>query len=142
MKVLLISCVISAGISVPSYGGDGIIVTGRNVQGHMAGRASFGPDPYPTTVNANPNRQILSATGGELSDAEFSGVSSGSSISRAILPTGNLPGLENSQNSMSTLGAGPAAGRAGGSQMAGQISNSIQRGLAPLNAIGSALGGQ
>jgi len=55
MNVLLISCVLSIGISVPSFAEDGVIVTGRNVQAHMYGRAAFGKDPYPTTANANPN---------------------------------------------------------------------------------------
>ena len=78
MNVLLISCVLSAGVSVPSYAGDGVIVTGRDVQGHMYGRASFGPDPYPQTANANPSHEILNSTG-ELSDMAIGGISSGSS---------------------------------------------------------------
>lgn len=142
--LLLISCVLSASVSLPACAEDGIIVTGRNVQGHMAGRSSFGPDPYPTTANANPGAQILRATtGGELSDSDFAGVSSGSTITRAILPNGTLPGLSTTHgSSASGLGAGAAAGHGGGSNMGGQISGSIQRGMAPLNNIGSAIGGQ
>ncbi|CAI9003784.1 MULTISPECIES: hypothetical protein [Pseudomonas] len=141
MNVLLISCVLSVGISVPSFAEDGVIVTGRNVQAHMYGRAAFGKDPYPTTANANPSRDIIGATG-ELSDMDIGGISSGSSIVRAVQTNGTLTGLHATQNSMSTLGAGSAAGHGAGSGMGGQISDSVQRGMAPLNNIGSMLGGK
>lgn len=141
MNVLLISCVLSVGISVPSFAGDGVIVTGRNVQAHMYGRAAFGKDPYPTTANANPSRDIINATG-ELSDMDIGGISSGSSIVGAIQTNNTLTGLHATQNSMSTLGAGAAAGHGAGSSMGGQISDSIQRGMAPLNNIGSMMGGK
>jgi hypothetical protein len=141
LNVLLISCLLSAGISVPSFAGDGVIVTGRDVQGHMYGRPSFGKDPYPTTANANPSRDIISATG-ELSDSAIGGISSGSSIARSIQSTSNLNHLTATQNGMSTLGAGSAAGHGAGSSMGGQISDSIQRGMAPLNNIGSMMGGK
>ncbi|MFL9674090.1 hypothetical protein [Pseudomonas marginalis] len=141
MNVLLISCVLSIGISVPSFAEDGVIVTGRNVQAHMYGRAAFGKDPYPTTANANPSRDIVGATG-ELSDMDIGGISSGSSIVRAVQTNGTLTGVHATQNSMSTLGAGSAAGHGAGSSMGGQISDSVQRGMAPLNNIGSMLGGK
>ena len=141
MNVLLISCVLSIGISVPSFAEDGVIVTGRNVQAHMYGRAAFGKDPYPTTANANPSRDIIGATG-ELSDMDIGGISSGSSIVRAVQTNGTLTGVHATQNSMSTLGAGSAAGHGAGSSMGGQISDSVQRGMAPLNNIGSMLGGK
>ncbi|MBC3302623.1 hypothetical protein SAMN04490182_1696 [Pseudomonas cedrina] len=140
MNVLLVSCVLSTGISVPSFAGDGVIVTGRDVQGHMYGRP-YGKDPYPSTANANPSREILGSTG-ELSDLDIGGISSGSSITRAIMPNGNLPGLNNAQGSVTTLGSGAAAGHGAGASMGGQISDSIQRGMAPLNNIGNLLGGQ
>jgi hypothetical protein len=141
MNVLLISCVLSVGISAPSVAGDGVIVTGRNVQAHMYGRAAFGKDPYPTTANANPSQEIMAATG-ELSDRDIGGVSSGSSIVRAIQTSGSLTGPHATQSSLSTLGAGSAAGHGSGSNMGGQISDSIQRGMAPLNNIGSMMGGK
>jgi hypothetical protein len=141
MNVLLISCVLSVGISVPSFAGDGVIVTGRDVQAHMYGRAAFGKDPYPTTANANPSRDIIGATG-ELSDRDIGSISSGSSIVRAVQTNGTLTGVHATQNSMSTLGAGSAAGHGAGSSMGGQISDSVQRGMAPLNNIGSMLGGK
>lgn len=119
MNVLLASCVLSACISLPTLAGDGVIVTGRDVQGHIYGRPSFGKDPYPTTANANPSREILNSTG-ELSDMDIRGVSSGSSISRAILPNGNIPGLNNTQGSVSTLGSGTAVGHGAGAAMGGR----------------------
>ncbi|AOE79099.1 hypothetical protein A7318_11020 [Pseudomonas lurida] len=141
MNVLLVSCVLSASISLPTLAGDGVIVTGRDVQGHMYGRPSFGKDPYPTTANANPSREIINATG-ELSDMDIRGISSGSSISRAVLPNGNIPGLNSTQGSVSTLGSGAPVGHGAGATMGGQISDSIQRGMAPLNNIGSMMGGK
>jgi len=141
MNVLLVSCVLSASISLPTLAGDGVIVTGRDVQGHMYGRPSFGKDPYPTTANANPSREIINATG-ELSDMDIRGISSGSSITRAVLPNGNIPGLNSTQGSVSTLGSGAAVGHGAGAAMGGQISDSIQRGMAPLNNIGSMMGGK
>ncbi|KFF42561.1 MULTISPECIES: hypothetical protein [Pseudomonas] len=138
ITVLLISCVLSAGIS---HAGDGVIVTGRTVQGHMYGRTSL-PDPYPTTANANPSKEIISATSGELSDRDIGGIRSGSGLARSIQPNGNLSGLGATQNSLSTQGAGAAAGHGAGSSMAGQINGSIQRGMAPLNNLGNMLGGK
>ncbi|MBJ2248328.1 MULTISPECIES: hypothetical protein [Pseudomonas] len=142
LNVLLVSCALSAGISIASYAGDGVIVTGRNVQAHMYGRASFGPDPYPTTANANPSKEIINAMSGELSDVDIGGISSGSSLARSIQPNGSLSGLGATQNSMSTLGTGAAASHGAGSSMGGQISDSIQRGMAPLNNLGNMMGGK
>ena len=142
INVLLISCVLSAGVSLTSQAGDGVIVTGRNVQAHMYGRAAFGPDPYPNTANANPSKEIINAMSGELSDVDIGGISSGSSLARSIQPNGSLSGLGATQNSMSTLGTGAAVGHGAGSSMGGQISDSIQRGMAPLNNLGNMMGGK
>lgn len=142
LNVLLVSCALSACISIASYAGDGVIVTGRNVQAHMYGRASFGPDPYPTTANANPSKEIINAMSGELSDVDIGGISSGSSLARSVQPNGSLSGLGATQNSMSTLGTGAAASHGAGSSMGGQISDSIQRGMAPLNNLGNMMGGK
>nr|WP_283099522.1 hypothetical protein [Pseudomonas sp. MWU15-20650] len=140
MSLLLISCVLSTSVSLPVLAaGDGVIVIQRTVQGHMAGR-SPGVDPNPITVNANASPQILRATG-EMNDSDFANVSSGSSITRAILPGGNLPGLSNNGGGVG-LGAGGAAGHSGASSLSGQINGSISRGMAPLNNISSMMGGQ
>ena len=141
MKGLLASCVLSLGISAPSFAGDGVIVTGRNVQAHMIGRPAYGKDPYSTTANANPSQDVMAATG-ELSDRDFGNVSSGSSIVRVIQTNDTMTGLHATQGSLSTLGAGSAGGHGSGSGMGGQISDSIQRGMAPLNNIGSMMGGK
>ena len=141
LSLLLISCVLSASASLPAFAdGDGVIVVQRQVQPYAIGR-SRGKDPYPTTANANPSRDIIGATG-ELSDMDIGGISSGSSIVGAIPTNNTLTGLHATQNSMSTLGAGSAAGHGAGSSMGGQISDSIQRGMAPLNNIGSMMGGK
>ncbi|WP_237502233.1 hypothetical protein, partial [Pseudomonas carnis] len=102
------------------------------------------PDPYPNTANANPSKEINSALTGELSDRDIGGISSGSSLARTLQPNGSLSGLGATQNSMSTLGAGAAAGHGAGSggSMGGQISDSVQRGMAPLNNLGSMMGGK
>lgn len=141
IHALLISCVLSAGASLPSQAGDGVIVTGRAVQGHMYGRTSL-PAPYPNTANANPNKEVISAISGELSDLDIGGISSGSTLARSVQPSANLSGLGATQTGMSTLGSGAAAGHGAGSAMGGQISDSIKRGMAPLNNIGSMLGGK
>ncbi|MBT2372448.1 hypothetical protein [Pseudomonas fluorescens] len=140
MSLLLISCVL---ISTAAFAaGDGIIVIQRTVQGHMAGR-SPGIDPNPTTVSANPSVQVLRATSGELSDNDIAGVASGSSITHAILPNGNLPGMNTIQAaSTSGLGGSAIGHSGGGSSMAGQINGSIQRGMTPLNNISNMMGGQ
>ncbi|KRP66639.1 hypothetical protein [Pseudomonas orientalis] len=141
INALLISCVLSAGACLPSHADDGVIVTGRTVQGHMYGRISR-PDPYPNTANANPSKEVISAISGELSDVDIGGISSGSSLARSVQPNGNLSGLGATQTGMSTLGSGTSAGHGSGSAMGGQISDSIQRGMAPLNNLGSMLGGK
>jgi hypothetical protein len=141
INALLISCALSAGVSLPSQAGDGVIVTGRTVQGHMYGRTSL-PDPYPSTANANPSKEVISAISGELSDVDIGGIRSGSSLARSLQPSASQAGLGATQNGMSTLGAGAAAGHGAGSGMGGQISDSIQRGMSPLNNIGSMMGGK
>lgn len=136
--LLLISCVLSTGVSLPVLAaGDGEIVIQRTVQAHMAGR-SQGVDPNPVSVNVSTH--ILRATG-ELGDTDFASISSGSSITRAILPDGNLPGLSNNGGGIG-LGTGGAAGHGSGGGLSNQINGSISRGMAPLNSIGNLMGGQ
>lgn len=146
MQGLLIGCAISASISPMAWAaGDGSIVVQRDVHPYSIGRKAAGPDPYPTTVNANPSAQIVRAlSGGELSDGDFASVSSGTSITRTMMPDGNLPGL-NAINGVSNLSAGNAPGHSSGGAtggIAGQISGSLRTGLAPLNALGSLAGGK
>jgi len=143
MSLLLISCVLSTSVSLPVLAaGNGEIVIQRTVQGHMAGR-NPGVDPNPTTVNANPSAMVVRSTGNELSDNDFAGVSSGTGITRVILPGGNLPGLGNAGGGAG-LGAGSAASRSGGNGagLSGTVNGAISSGLAPLNNIGSMMGGK
>jgi len=134
LSLLLISCVLSTGVSLPVLAaGDGVIVVQRQVQPYAIGRTR-GTDPYPTTVNTNPSATINS----EVSDNDFAGVSSGVSITRSIMPNGELAGLTNT-NSLG-LGAGSAAGHGGGG-VAGTVNSAVSSGLAPLNNIGGMIGG-
>nr|WP_218168398.1 hypothetical protein [Pseudomonas veronii] len=134
MSLLLISCVLSTGVSLPVLAaGDGVIVVQRQVQPYAIGRTR-GTDPYPTTVNTNPSATVNS----ELSDNDIAGVSSGASITRSIMPNGDLAGLTNT-NSIG-LGAGSAAGH-GGSGIADTVNGAVSRGLAPVSNIGGMIGG-
>lgn len=141
LSLLLISCVLSTSVSLPVLAaGDGVIVVTRDVRGHMYGRTA-GSDPNPTTANANPSSQIVHASNSELSDNDIAGISSGVSISRAILPGGNLVGLSNN-GAGAGLGAGSAASHSGGAGISGTVNNAISRGLEPLNNLGSMVGGR
>ncbi|MGX5794476.1 hypothetical protein ACWHY4_11865 [Pseudomonas sp. E2-15] len=140
LSLLLISCALSASVSFPVLAaGDGVIVVERQVQPYSIGRAR-GVDPYPTTVNANPSAQVLRATSNELSDHDIAGISSGSSITRSIMPNGDITGLNNI-GSANNLGAASAAGHGGGSAIAGTVNGAISSGLAPLNNISGMVGG-
>ncbi|MPQ86178.1 hypothetical protein F0170_20595 [Pseudomonas sp. MAFF 730085] len=141
-SLLLISAVLSASVSLRVLAGDGVIVIERQVQPYAMGR-SRGIDPYPTAVSANPSAQIMRAANGELSDNDIAGISSGASITRSILPGGNLPGLGNT-GSGAGLGAGSAAGHGSGSGsgISGTINGALSSGLAPLNNLGGMAGGR
>ena len=141
LSLLLISCALSASVSVPVLAaGDGVIVVERQVQPYAIGR-SRGQDPYPDTVNANPSAQVNRAMNHELSDNDIAGISSGSSITRSIMPNGDITGL-NSLGGANNLGAAGAAGHgSSGSGIAGTVNGAISSGLAPLNNISGMVGG-
>ncbi|MCF5140511.1 hypothetical protein HBO23_21445 [Pseudomonas sp. WS 5532] len=141
LSLLLISCALSASVSVPVLAaGDGVIVVERQVQPYAIGR-SRGQDPYPNTVNANPSAQVNRAMNHELSDNDIAGISSGSSITRSIMPNGDITGL-NSLGGANNLGAaGAAAHGSSGSGIAGTVNGAISSGLAPLNNISGMVGG-
>lgn len=130
LSLLLISCALSASVSVPVLAaGDGVIVVERQVQPYAIGR-SRGQDPYPNTVNANPSAQVNRAMNHELSDNDIAGISSGSSITRSIMPNGDITGL-NSLGGANNLGAaGAAAHGSSGSGIAGTVNGAISSGLA------------
>lgn len=140
MQGWLIACAIAAAISPGAWAaGDGSIVIQRTVQPYSIGRKAAAPDPYPVAVNANPSAQIIHALGGgELSDRDFAAISSGTSITRAMMPDGNLPGLS-LINGVSNVSPGSAPGHSSGGGtggIAGQINGSLRTGLSPLNALG------
>ncbi|MNZ62428.1 hypothetical protein D3C78_805490 [compost metagenome] len=126
------------GGAIPAYAADGIIVITRDVQPRVATRPALVPDPNPRTVNANPSSTVIKATNSfELSDADFAGITSGSSLQRQMLPNGQLPGLSNSSQASSHGLPGMRAGQGGGagSNVSNQINRSLQQGLAPLKIL-------
>lgn len=140
LSLLLIGCALSAGVSLPVLAsGEGEMVITRQVQHYAIGRAR-GVDPYPATANANPSGQVRAVTN-ELSDHDIAGISSGSSVTRSVMPNGDLNGL-NAIGAGNSLGVAGAAGQGGGSGgIAGTVNGAVSRGLAPLNNLGGMIGG-
>ena len=133
---LLMACsigVLLGWCSVVQAAGNGEIILTRTVQPHAVGNPPMHPDPDPLTVNASPLAQVMGATR-ELSDGDFASVSSGTAITRSILPSGNtLPGLTTS-NGLPGISNGHAGGSA--NSISGTIGNSISQGMRPLSALG------
>ncbi len=135
LAMLLLSAM---GAAIPAHSADGIIVITRDVQPRVATRPALLPDPNPRTVNANPSSTVIRATNSfELTDADFAGVTSGSTLQRQMLPNGQLPGLSNSTQASSHGLPGMRAGQGGGagSNVSNQINRSLQQGLAPLKIL-------
>ncbi|RON02580.1 hypothetical protein [Pseudomonas brassicacearum] len=133
IRLLLIGCAFSSVISLPVPAADGIIIIQREVQTRNATRRPLVPDPNPLTVNANPSRQVISATN-ELSDSDISGISSGASIAGTITQaTGSLSGSINGQSQLPGLSAGHSSGSGNG--IANRIDGTIQQGLGSLKMI-------
>ena len=134
--LLLIGCAASSLLSFTVQAeGDGIIVLTRDVQPVHFGRTG-GKDPNPTTVNANPSSRInQNIANNELSDGDFAGVASGSSIRNTIIPNGGIHGLNvvNNPNGMPGMGAGHGGGS--GSAISGTINRAMGSGLAPLGRL-------
>jgi len=144
-NVLLIGCAVSALTSLPVMAdGNGVIVLERQVQPIPIGR-NGGKDPYPTAVSANPSANVVQATrNGELSDSDFAGVASGSSISNMINFNGAGPqGLNvvSGSNGIPGVGggSGATAGAGAGASISGTINRSLSTGLAPLTNLGGAM---
>ncbi|MES2868616.1 MAG: hypothetical protein V4749_03515 [Pseudomonadota bacterium] len=131
----LMACSLSALMGLCSSiqaAGNGEIVIVRTVQAHAAGNPPMRPDPNPVTVNANPSDRVLSTTQ-ELTDGDFAGVSSGSLITRSIMPTGStLPGL-NTSNGLPGMSNGHGGGSGG--TLSNTISSSISQGMRPLSIL-------
>ncbi len=136
---MLVMLVLSGmGVTIPALSADGVIVITRDVQPRVATRPTLVPDPNPNAVNANSSSTVIRATNSyELNDADFAGITSGSSLQRQILPSGQLPGLSNSSQVSSHGLPGMRSGQGGGagSSVSNQINRSLQQGLAPLKIL-------
>ena len=132
---LLLACSLSTLLGVcgaVQAGGNGEIVLTRIVQPHPVGNPPMHPDPDPNTVNANPSPQVMGATH-ELTDGDFAGVSTGTSIRHTLLPNGSsLPGL-NTSNGLPGMTNGHGGGSGG--TLSNTIGNSIEQGMRPLSAL-------
>jgi hypothetical protein len=133
--LLFVGCVSGASFSLPAHAGDGVIVLQRTVQPHVATRSLMRPDPNPTTVNTNVSSRVTGALdNGELSDGDFANVTSGATINHLLMPNGTLHGLNTVDRGVSTgLGASHSGGATGG--IGGQVTRSVQQGLAPLRMM-------
>ncbi|CDF84229.1 hypothetical protein ACA097_26265 [Pseudomonas sp. QL9] len=129
-----LACVATTATIVPvANAGDGTIVLQRDVQPRVATRPTMVPDPNPTTVNPNVSRQVIQQTN-ELSDTDFAGVTSGSSLQQRILPNGQLVGMDNGANQSLTnnpLGGGGG----GGAGISNSVNRTVQQGLSPLRML-------
>lgn len=132
-SLLLIGCALGSVVCLPVQADNGIITIKRDVQTRNATIPPVIPDPNPTTVNANPSKQILSQTN-ELSDGDFANVASGASISRLITQnTSNLGGNISNQTQLSNLPAGRSGNSGNG--IANMVNSNIQQGLGALKII-------
>jgi hypothetical protein len=130
---LLVGCALGFSVCLPVQADNGIITIKRDVQTRNATIPPVIPDPNPTTVNANPSKQILSQTS-ELSDGDFAGVASGAGINRLITQnTNNLGGTISHQTQLSNLPAG-RSGNAGNG-ISNMVNSNIQQGLGALKII-------
>nr|WP_306660543.1 hypothetical protein [Pseudomonas nunensis] len=130
---MLIGCALGSGVSLPVQADNGIITIKRDVQTRNATIPPLIPDPNPTTVNANPAKQILNQTN-ELSDGDFASVASGAGISRLVTQnTNNLGGNISNQQQLSNLPAGRSGNS--GSGIANMVNSNVQQGLGALKII-------
>jgi hypothetical protein len=132
-SLLLIGCALGSSVCLPVQADNGIITIKRDVQPRNATVPPLRPDPNPTTVNANPSKQILEQTN-ELSDGDFASVASGAGISRLVTQnTNNLGGNISTQSQLSNLPAGRSGNS--GSGIANMVNSNVQQGLGALKII-------
>ncbi|MHC8394758.1 hypothetical protein ACYZT8_14055 [Pseudomonas sp. LB3P93] len=131
--LLLIGCALGSTVCLPVQADNGIITIIRDVQTRNATIPPLIPDPNPTTVNANPSKQILSQTN-ELSDGDFANVASGAGINRLITQnTNNMGGNISNQTQLSNLPAGRSGNSGNG--IANMVNSNVQQGLGALKII-------
>lgn len=126
------------GLALPAHAGEGVIVISRDVHPRLINSAPRIPDPDPRTVNTNPSATVIRATHSyELTDADFAGVTSGSSLQQQIIPNGQLPGLGTPSQVSSHGLPGMRSGSGGGASgnISNQVNRSLQQGLAPLKIL-------
>jgi hypothetical protein len=132
-SLVLIGCALGSSFCLPVQADNGIIIIKRDVQVRNATTAPVIPDPNPTTVNANPSKQILVQTN-ELSDGDFANVASGAGITRLVTQnTNNLGGNITTQSQLSNLPAGRSGNSGNG--IANMVNSNIQQGLGALKII-------
>ncbi|MHC8320194.1 hypothetical protein ACYZT4_05770 [Pseudomonas sp. GB2N2] len=131
-SLVLSGCALGSLVCLPVQADNGIIIIKRDVQVRNAVQPPLTPDPNPTTVNANPSRQILSQTS-ELSDGDFANVASGAGISRLVVQNNNLGGNISTQNQLSNQSAGRSGNSGGG--IANMVNSNVQQGLGALKII-------
>ncbi|MHC8386658.1 hypothetical protein ACYZTM_01030 [Pseudomonas sp. MDT2-39-1] len=132
-SLLLIGCALGSSVCLPVQAENGIILIKRDVQPRNATIPPLIPDPNPTTVNANPSKQILKQTN-ELSDGDFANVASGAGINRLITQnTNNMGGNVSNQTQLSNLPAGRSGNSGNG--IANMVNSNVQQGLGALKII-------
>ncbi|MDE1166555.1 MAG: hypothetical protein PW845_14515 [Pseudomonas sp.] len=133
-SLLLLATAISSTYGLTAQAaGDGVVVIQREVQPRVATRPTMVPDPNPTTVNTNPSALVTRVTSHELSDGDFAGISSGNSITRTIMPDGNLRGLGGAQQQLPGMSAGHGGGS--GNSISNTVNQAVTQGLSPLRML-------
>lgn len=149
LLVCFIGLFICIATQLPVRAADGEIVLTRDVQPRSATRQELVPDPNPQTANPNHSAQVRSAVQGarlpgELSDADFAGVSSGSSLANGV-HLFDQPVLQADRQAPGRAGLGVSGsagagsvGRATGNvgRVGGEINRSVNQGLRPLQGLG------
>ncbi|MGH8384776.1 MAG: hypothetical protein ACRESJ_04670 [Pseudomonas sp.] len=133
-RLLLIGCALGSIACLPAQAENGLITIKRDVQVRNATVPPVVPDPNPTTVNANPSKQVLAQTN-ELSDGDFANVASGAGISRLVNlnQNTNLGGNISTQNQLSNQSASRSGNS--GSGIANMVNSSVQQGMGALKII-------
>lgn len=132
-SLLLIGCALGSSFCLPVQADNGVILIKRDVQPRNAMIPPLIPDPDPTTVNANPSKQILRQTN-ELSDGDFASIASGAGSSHLVTQnTNNLGGNITNQSQLSNLPAGRSGNSGNG--IANMVNSNIQQGLGALKIV-------
>ena len=146
LLVCLVGLVICLATQFQVQAADGDIIISREVQPRSAVRQELVPDPNPQLVNPNRESQINSSLNAghramEISDSEFAGVSSGSSLAHGLhifsQPPNQSIGVQSPGRGVTGAAGNNTVGRAvgGATRAAGQVNRSVQQGLRPLQNL-------